>query len=860
VAAEEQLKARLSEANLASAANVTNTNAGKVSRTRLKIAEVKMLETKLEEEGKVLVDNSQSPVNNKTAPVTQNMNKAGQSPLSLKVEPTAPASAQPIAASTVGAPVATGGASSKWSTDLNSLGKFDVNAKSTSVDPVGKVPTFTSSFLGKAIDLGGSPGSQRAPPPEVKSPSEQRIEAAMHAAMTKSMTSVTASGKPAALAPPSNHASGISVLNAAPVAHPNSSSRGGPPPPVIQGRRPPPNAPPSAEVGEVTTGASATRHISTPAARLPYADGSDDNEDEYGERVEEDEGEGYDEADSFFQEADDAALPEERDATAKVYPVRGLPLPKVPSASSSHNDVNDEEEEEGVERYDSAGELQRDDSNADFDQLYGTRRRAPTVEDDDDLEELSTARSQLRTQSRNSGADERTADTTTATSSTPSPVLDTSPLPTHTAAEEHMMRMPSIDENDASEGPPGSRRGSLQQDGDRDRVERKLDYVTVDPLPAAEESPREEDGEGDRDEDAQEGLEGHDGEEDPEDADQEREADEKTQIRVLRSHAKVLEGLKDIPAAEAVHMRALELDPTNIATLEGFAMFLHQKKGELARAEAFFNRGLQVCLPGLSLRTSATNTPTAEHKKDKMAQSGVSFGTDASMQGNKITHIVRFIMSYAHFMNKSKGDIEAAGILYRKGIELAPENALLLATYAHFLAQLGDKESSAAAMEYFQKALKFSPGNGQYCMWYGKLLKKMGKVGQAELMYKVALEQSKGNETLEPTAICNYATFVFKQRKDPVRAHALFIKGLESFPTHKGLRKNHGALLKACPQVVGGEGAPAAPQQQGEQKEPSKGAARAEWLARRAQRELRDQAGATVADLGTGASASPTEG
>ncbi len=45
--------------------------------------------------------------------------------------------------------------------------------------------------------------------------------------------------------------------------------------------------------------------------------------------------------------------------------------------------------------------------------------------------------------------------------------------------------------------------------------------------------------------------------------------------------------------------------------------------------------------------------------------------------------------------------------------------------------------------------------------------------------YKVAVERSAGQERLEPTAICNYATFVFKQRKDPVKAQALFAAGLE---------------------------------------------------------------------------------
>jgi hypothetical protein len=48
-----------------------------------------------------------------------------------------------------------------------------------------------------------------------------------------------------------------------------------------------------------------------------------------------------------------------------------------------------------------------------------------------------------------------------------------------------------------------------------------------------------------------------------------------------------------------VLLRALELDPVNIHTLTNYAVFLHRRKGELARAESFFRRALQVCLPGL---------------------------------------------------------------------------------------------------------------------------------------------------------------------------------------------------------------------------------------------------------------------
>jgi Tfp pilus assembly protein PilF len=134
--------------------------------------------------------------------------------------------------------------------------------------------------------------------------------------------------------------------------------------------------------------------------------------------------------------------------------------------------------------------------------------------------------------------------------------------------------------------------------------------------------------------------------------------------------------------------------------------------------------------------------------------------------------------------------------LYQKGIELSPSDGHLLATYAHFLSSIGQSIYNQRANIYFQKALKLLPGNPQYTLWYAKLLKKMGQLNKAELMYRVSLEQSKMMDDIEPIAICNYATFLFKIRKDVIQAKALFEEGLSTYPNHKGLKKNYRCLVK----------------------------------------------------------------
>jgi hypothetical protein len=49
-----------------------------------------------------------------------------------------------------------------------------------------------------------------------------------------------------------------------------------------------------------------------------------------------------------------------------------------------------------------------------------------------------------------------------------------------------------------------------------------------------------------------------------------------------------------------MYTRALELDPMNIHTLGKYAVFLRHKRGELVRAESFFIRALQICLPNFA--------------------------------------------------------------------------------------------------------------------------------------------------------------------------------------------------------------------------------------------------------------------
>ena len=55
--------------------------------------------------------------------------------------------------------------------------------------------------------------------------------------------------------------------------------------------------------------------------------------------------------------------------------------------------------------------------------------------------------------------------------------------------------------------------------------------------------------------------------------------------------------------------------------------------------------------------------------------------------------------------------------------------------------------------------------------------------------------------SVEASAICNYAIFLYKQRKDLIKSLSLFENGLKKFETHKGLIKNYLLLLKNNPSL-----------------------------------------------------------
>lgn len=118
-------------------------------------------------------------------------------------------------------------------------------------------------------------------------------------------------------------------------------------------------------------------------------------------------------------------------------------------------------------------------------------------------------------------------------------------------------------------------------------------------------------------------------------------------LKTMYARIKLMIDMQDYNGAESLLYRAIELDPLDIRTLNKFAVFLHKKRGELARAEAFFLRGVQVCLPGFVDRcrvalaaapVSATAQSAAETDTTAAADTHSSAVSVSPFSAQSMTH------------------------------------------------------------------------------------------------------------------------------------------------------------------------------------------------------------------------------
>ena len=195
---------------------------------------------------------------------------------------------------------------------------------------------------------------------------------------------------------------------------------------------------------------------------------------------------------------------------------------------------------------------------------------------------------------------------------------------------------------------------------------------------------------------------------------------------------------KDVEAGGAMYQRALEVDPHNALNLGNYATFLRLQSGDMEAAEAMYQRALKV---------------DPEH---------------ALNLGN-----------YATFLRIERKDIGEAEVMYRRALEVEPKDAYNLGNYASFLAN--EKRDVEGAAGMYRRALNANPKNASNLGGYATFLRlQMKDMEAAEAMYQRALEA----DPKDPNNLGNYATFLFDERKDIGGAKAMYQRALEVDPEH----------------------------------------------------------------------------
>jgi tetratricopeptide (TPR) repeat protein len=412
------------------------------------------------------------------------------------------------------------------------------------------------------------------------------------------------------------------------------------------------------------------------------------------------------------------------------------------------------------------------------------------------------------------------------------------------------------------------------------------------------------------------------GDEKQEDDDEDSDSEESkawARAKLQRRNAKAYDNSGNLEAAEAAYEASLAADPTDVRTLESFARFLHRRRGALGRAEAFFRRALQTCVPALLRRLDLRASREDDLFSSSSSPSHLAFGSPSatgatSAEGASpssssnlpdassrlpLKAVVSLLLAFANFLNRAKGDIESALLVFERALEIQPQSPLVLSAACYFFSGAGydvvsrfsgagvvervpgsmpDADSSPLSASFastgdeskaestlgldgtnsarsprssasqdpsgpkppchrpraaclkqveqlFARALQLMPGDVLLCLRYAKLLKRESKWNEAELMYMSALARARGgaeNSGISPSststtssankllasALCNYASFVYRRRKDLSQARELFEEGLQRFPMHKGLLRNYSLFCEAHPQMAPQAGEP----------------------------------------------------
>ncbi|WP_237886010.1 tetratricopeptide repeat protein [Pseudomonas sp. PGPR40] len=241
----------------------------------------------------------------------------------------------------------------------------------------------------------------------------------------------------------------------------------------------------------------------------------------------------------------------------------------------------------------------------------------------------------------------------------------------------------------------------------------------------------------------------------------------------------------DYDAAEAMFLKAIELEPSDPTYNGNYASFLEHQRNNYDAAESHYKKSIELD-PDNTTNLGNYATFLFNIQKD-LNTAFVTYNKAMELNENDATNTG----NYAMFLERHTQEYEAAGAMYKRALQLDPTNAAFTYSYANFLSrQCGDHD---AAEVMYKKAIELAPSHADYTAQYAKFLADQHKNHDAaEELYKKALELDPKNAN----NIGNYAKFLEHQREKYDAAEEMYKKAFELDPDDADVRGNYSSFLE----------------------------------------------------------------
>jgi tetratricopeptide (TPR) repeat protein len=220
---------------------------------------------------------------------------------------------------------------------------------------------------------------------------------------------------------------------------------------------------------------------------------------------------------------------------------------------------------------------------------------------------------------------------------------------------------------------------------------------------------------------------------------------------MLKTYASTLDHIGDIPAEEGIFLQLMEVYPGG-QYLGDYAVFLHRRKRDFAKAQTMYEKALEAYPKDSSIHLKYAGFLRHVRRDLEGAEKYYKSAIKANPENPDA------LGSYASYLHGVKGDVHAAEEKYKEAVEMDSTHANNLCNYGLFLSE--EKQDYIRAETYYKTVLEVTPSHSNTLYNYAVMLDShCGRRADAEGLYERAIH-------VEPRhAFALYNLAVLKEEK-----------------------------------------------------------------------------------------------